>query len=186
VTDRNSVAGMVRALVAAKATGMRLIAGCRLDLVDNVSILVWPEDRAAWSRLTRLLSVGKGRADAQRGEKGRCFLYWEDVEAHAEGLVAALAPGLDGPREAELAMMADIFGRRGHVALTHHRRPGDKLRLYETAEAPAASAFARSPPAMSSTIRPTGACCRTWSPPSGTSARSTISASAASASPTAT
>jgi error-prone DNA polymerase len=135
VTDRNSVAGLVRALIAAKATDMRLVAGCRLDLVDGASLLVWPEDRAAWSRLTRLLSTGKGRADAQRGEKGRAFLYWEDVEAHAQGLVAALVPDLGGPREGDLAMMADIFGRRGHVALTHYRRPGDKLRLYETAEA---------------------------------------------------
>jgi error-prone DNA polymerase len=134
VTDRNSVAGLVRALIAAKATGCRLIAGCRLDLVDNVSLLVWPEDRAAWSRLTRLLSVGKGRADAQRGEKGKAFLYWEDVEAHSQGLVAALVPGMEGPREDELAMMADIFGRNGHVALTHHRRPGDAPRLHRTAE----------------------------------------------------
>ncbi len=99
ITDRNSVAGLVRALIAAQATGCRLVAGCRLDLVDHASILVWPEDRAAWSRLTRLLSIGKGRADAQRGQKGQCFLYWEDVEAHATGLVAALVPGLD-PHEA--------------------------------------------------------------------------------------
>jgi error-prone DNA polymerase len=99
-----------------------------------VSILVWPEDRAAWSRLTRLLTIGKSRADAQRGQKGQCFLYWEDVEAHARGLVAALVPDLEGPREAELMMMAGIFGADGHVALTHHRRPGDALRLHETAE----------------------------------------------------
>jgi error-prone DNA polymerase len=134
VADRNSVAGLVRALVASRATGCRLIAGCRLDLVDGASILVWPQDRAAWSRLTRLLSIGKGRADPQHGEKGKCFLHWEDVEAHAGGLVAALVPGLGKPQEAELAMMADIFGCDGHVALTHHRRPGDKLRLHETAE----------------------------------------------------
>jgi error-prone DNA polymerase len=134
VTDRNSVAGLVRALVAQKATGCRLIAGCRLDLVDDASILVWPEHRAAWSRLTRLLSLGKGRADAQRGQKGQCFLYWEDVEAHAHGLVAALVPGLKEPGEAQLAAFADIFGRDGHLALTHHRRPGGKLRLHRTAE----------------------------------------------------
>ena len=134
VVDRNSVAGLVRALVASGATGCRLIAGCRLDLADQVSILVWPENRAAWSRLTRLLSIGKSRVDAQRGEKGQCRLFWEDVEAHAKGLVAALVPGLEEPREAELAMMADIFGRDAHVALTHHRRPGDKLRLHRTAE----------------------------------------------------
>ena len=33
VVDRNSLAGIVRAHVAAKATGMRLIVGCRLDLL---------------------------------------------------------------------------------------------------------------------------------------------------------
>jgi error-prone DNA polymerase len=42
ITDRNSVAGLVRGLVAAEATGCRLVAGCRLDLADNVSLLVWP------------------------------------------------------------------------------------------------------------------------------------------------
>ena len=132
IVDRNSVAGLVRGLIAEKATGCRLVAGCRLDLVDGSSILVWPEDRAAWSRLTRLLSTGKSRADAQRGEKGKCFLHWEDVDAHAAGLVAALVPNDAEPREGELAMMADVFGRRGHVALTHRRRPGDALRLYRT------------------------------------------------------
>lgn len=69
LTDRNSVAGVVRGLVAAEqisAQGhaIRMISGCRLDLVDGASLLVWPEDRLAWSRLTRLLTLGKSRADA--------------------------------------------------------------------------------------------------------------------------
>src|SRR3712207_344857 len=121
VVDRNSVAGLARGLVAAQATGCRLVAGCRLALADDASILVWPEDRAAWSRLTRLLSEGKKRANPQCGEKGRCFLHWEDVEAYSQGLVAALVPRGGEPSESDLAMMADIFGERGHVALTHYR-----------------------------------------------------------------
>ena len=132
VTDSNSVAGMVRALVAAKATDMRLVPGCRLDLVDGDSLLVWPEDREAWSRLTRLLSLGKGRADAQRGEKGRCFLYWEDVALWSEGLVAALVPDEpDARTEYGLAWMAELFGDRAHLALSYRRRPGDRLRLHQ-------------------------------------------------------
>ncbi|MEI9927455.1 MAG: error-prone DNA polymerase [Sphingomonas sp.] len=131
VTDRNSVGGIVRALVAAEATGVRLVTGCRLDLVDGTAILVWPEDLAAWSRLTRLLTLGKGRANAQKGEKGRCFLHWEDVAAHADGLVAALVPGIaDAGDPLALRWMAEVFGERGHVALTLHRRPGDALRLH--------------------------------------------------------
>jgi error-prone DNA polymerase len=131
VTDRNSVAGVVRALVAAETVGIRSIPGCRLDLVDGTSLLVWPEDRPAWSRLTYLLTLGKSRADPQHGEKGKCFLHWEDVAGHAEGLVAALVPGLaDTGDPLALRWMADVFGKNGHLCLTQHRRPGDAMRLH--------------------------------------------------------
>src|SRR5882757_3065476 len=115
ITDRNSVGGVVRALVAAEEVSrqgysIRMIAGCRLDLVDGTSILVWPGDRPAWSRLTRLLTLGKGRANAQKGEKGQCFLHWEDVAHHAEGMVGALVPGLaDHGDPVAMRWMADAF-----------------------------------------------------------------------------
>ena len=67
IADRNSLAGIVRAHEAAKATGVRLIVGCRLDLADGTSLLVYPTDRAAYARLCRLLSLGK-----RRGGKGAC------------------------------------------------------------------------------------------------------------------
>ena len=139
VTDRNSVAGMVRALYAAEqlakeGLAIRSIPGCRLDLVDGTSLLVWPEDRAAWSRLTRMLTRGKARADPQRGEKGKCFLHWEDVAGHAEGMVAALIPDRGMPEERALEWMANLFAGRGHVCLTYYRRPGDTLRLHRLAE----------------------------------------------------
>ena len=140
VTDRNSVAGLVRSLYATdeirkdKGFDIRLIAGCRLDLVSGASVLVWPEDLAAWSRLTRLLSLGNKRADPRAGEKGKCFLHWDDVASYSQGLVASLVPGPDGADEAELRWMADIFGSdRGHVCLTHLRRPNDNRRLSRTA-----------------------------------------------------
>jgi error-prone DNA polymerase len=42
IADRNSLAGIVRAHEAAKATDLRLIVGCRLDLPDGMSVLVYP------------------------------------------------------------------------------------------------------------------------------------------------
>ena len=54
IVDRNSLAGIVRAHEAAKATGVRLIVGCRLDLIDGMSVLVYPTDRPAYARLCRL------------------------------------------------------------------------------------------------------------------------------------
>ena len=129
VTDHNTVAGLVKALIAAKATNVRLVAGCRLDLMDGTGLLVWPEDRAAWSRFTRLLTIGKGRVDRKKGEKGQCFLHWEDVAAWSDGLVAALVPEeADRVTGIALAQMADIFGDRAHLALSHRRRPGEAAR----------------------------------------------------------
>jgi error-prone DNA polymerase len=131
IADRNTVGGLVKALRAGRERGVRLIAGCRLELMDGSALLVWPEDRAAWSRLTRLLSIGKARIDRKKGEKGQCFLHWEDVACWSDGLIAALIPDeADRVAEIALAQMADIFGDRAHLALTHRRRPGEAKRLH--------------------------------------------------------
>lgn len=57
ITDRNSLAGIVRAHEAAKVTGVGLVVGCRLDLTDFPSLLIYPTDRAAYGRLCRLLTL---------------------------------------------------------------------------------------------------------------------------------
>lgn len=129
VVDRNSLAGIVRAHEAAKATGVRLIVGCRLDLACGMSALVYPMDRAAYARLCRLLTLGKGRAG-----KGRCRLDWPDLEAHAEGLIAVLVPDLaDEVCGMRLRRLREAFGNRAYLALTLRRRPNDQLRLHELA-----------------------------------------------------
>ncbi len=130
IADLGSVAGIVRAWSGQKATGVRLIAGARVMLDDGRSLLLYPTDKAAWSRLTRLLTIGKTRAG-----KGGCHLAWSDVEAHAEGLVAILIPDMPTPTLAsDLGDLCRVFGDRGHLALSFRRRPGDAMRLYELNE----------------------------------------------------
>ncbi|MFD2184944.1 PHP domain-containing protein [Rhodoplanes azumiensis] len=81
IADRNSVAGVVRAHEAAKEHGVRLAVGARLVFADGTpDILAYPQDRAAWGRLTRLLTLGKRRAG-----KGECTLYFDDLITSAEG-----------------------------------------------------------------------------------------------------
>jgi error-prone DNA polymerase len=127
ICDRNSVAGIVRAHVAAKATGVRLIIGCELVLRDGMTVLVYPNDRAAYGRLCRLLSLGKARAG-----KGQCDLDLTDLAAYAQGLIAILVPDQADPLCAQqLKKLAAIFGPDAYMALTLRRRPGDALRLYE-------------------------------------------------------
>ena len=55
ITDRNSLAGIVRAHVAAKAKGIRMITGCRLDLKDGASLLAYPTNKEAYTNLCELL-----------------------------------------------------------------------------------------------------------------------------------
>ncbi|MFB2604095.1 PHP domain-containing protein, partial [Rhizobium phaseoli] len=127
IADRNSLAGIVRALEASRATGLRLVVGCRLDLQDDMSILAYPTDRAAYSRLTRLLTLGKSR-----GGKAKCILTLDDVALYAEGLIGILVPDLpDETCAIQLRKMAEVFGDRAYVSLCLRRRPNDQMRLHE-------------------------------------------------------
>jgi error-prone DNA polymerase len=128
ITDRNSVAGIVRAHQAAREVGIRLLVGARLDLRDGMSLLAYPEDRAAYGRLTTLLTLGKRRAP-----KGECHLDYGDVVAHGAGLVVALLPpagadrvSLAAHRETAARIAGDFAGRAYLVA--HHLYRGDDAR----------------------------------------------------------
>ena len=89
ITDRNSLAGVVRGHMAAKEAGLAFAPGCRLVFMDGTpDILVWPEDRAGYANLCELLTAGKRRAP-----KGECHLTLEDLLAHGQGLLmAGVAP----------------------------------------------------------------------------------------------
>ena len=131
VTDHNSVAGIVRAYQAAKEIGIRLVVGCRLDLGDGMSLLAFPEDRAAYGRLTRLLTSGKRRAP-----KGECRLDYADLAAHGDGQIVIVLPSEDlyarGGWE-EFACFADRvaadFADRAYLAAHHLYRGDDARRL---------------------------------------------------------
>ncbi|HWN49451.1 MAG TPA: error-prone DNA polymerase [Xanthobacteraceae bacterium] len=89
IADRNSVAGVVRAHQAAKEKDLKFAPGARLVFADGTpDILAYPQDRAAWGRLTRLLTLGKCRA-----EKGQCLLTRDDLVAHIAGLNLIVLPG---------------------------------------------------------------------------------------------
>ncbi|WP_349358611.1 error-prone DNA polymerase [Stappia sp.] len=136
ICDRNSLAGVVRAHVAAKEAGLRLAVGCRLVFCDGTpDVLAWPRDRAAYGRLTRLLTLGNRRA-----EKGDCHLTLADLLDWGEGLLLAVAPdSRDAAREE--ATLPDLFGRltatfadRPRLAVALGHGPDDRRRLDRLAE----------------------------------------------------
>lgn len=87
ITDRNSLAGIVRAHIAAKAKGIRIIPACRLDLLDGPSLLAYPTCKEAYGQLSALLSEGNLRA-----EKGQCHLFKQDVYQYAAGIKFMAVP----------------------------------------------------------------------------------------------
>jgi error-prone DNA polymerase len=87
LTDRNTFAGVVRAYQVAKDRNIRLIPGVRLDLLDGPSLLAYPTDKAAYARLSALLTHGNLRA-----EKEKCFISKRDVYQHAEGSYFIIIP----------------------------------------------------------------------------------------------
>jgi error-prone DNA polymerase len=124
ICDRNSLAGVVRAWSEmqdrlAAGDKVRALTGCRLDFVDGApSLLVYPSDREAYGRLTRLLTLGQRRA-----EKGECELRYGDFLDHAEGQLVLVVPPerLDEVFEAELKRIA---GELPDVWLAAARRYG--------------------------------------------------------------
>ena len=111
IADRNSVAGVVRAHTKAKEAGVRIAVGARLVFADGTpDILAYPQDRAAWGRLTRLLTLGKRRA-----EKGDCILGLPDLLDYIQGLNLIVLP----PARVESAKLADVLTR---LAQTTARR----------------------------------------------------------------
>ncbi len=104
ITDRNTLAGVVRAHVAAKEAGLRLIIGARLDLEDAPSLVCLPSDRKAYGRLCRLLSLGQGRAI-----KGQCSLVLADVAAYGEGQNFIVLPPFDWEWRQALSPQAQGF-----------------------------------------------------------------------------
>ncbi len=124
IADRATLGGLVRAHQRAKETGVRLIPGCRLDPTDAPAVLVYPTDRAAWSRLARLLTLGKRRAG-----KGGCRLAWDDLAAASEGMLAILLADAPETLPAALDRAREAFADRAFLALTPRRQPNEAVRL---------------------------------------------------------
>ena len=137
ITDRNSLAGIVRGHMAARAAGIRFIPACRLDLVDGASLLAYPTDIAAYGRLSALLTLGNLRT-----EKGKCELYKADVYAHREGILFLAVPpdrlnnrfALDAVFLSDLSEYRQHFGCSLYLAASYNYQGQDAKRLFRLAE----------------------------------------------------
>ncbi|MGA0059302.1 MAG: error-prone DNA polymerase [Planctomycetota bacterium] len=117
ITDRDGVQGIVRAYVAGREHGVRIVVGSEVTVADGSTAVLLVQDRAGYANLCRLVTTGR-----LRSAKGACVVEPREVLDHADGLVA-LWKG-DQP---ELGVLKDAFGSRLYALVTRHRRDEDAL-----------------------------------------------------------
>jgi error-prone DNA polymerase len=90
LTDECSLAGVVRAHVAAKQHGLPLIIGTELTCIDELKLVVLATDRASYGAMSRLISRAR-RATS----KGRYLLARTDLENALDGCLIVWLPRAD-------------------------------------------------------------------------------------------
>lgn len=122
ITDDHSLAGVVRAHVAAKAVGLKLLIGAEVQPVGHSRVMLYAMNRAGYGRLCRLLTGGRTAVP-----KGECRIEWSDVVEHSDGLLATVVldpSGVPG-QEQELPKWKDAFGDRLYGLGALHQGPHD-------------------------------------------------------------
>ncbi|TWU19661.1 error-prone DNA polymerase [Allorhodopirellula heiligendammensis] len=127
LTDRESIAGVVRGHAPAKELGLQYIVGTEVHPIDAPAMVLWPTDRAAYGRMCRLLSLGRMRC-----EKGRCELGFHDIAAFSEGILAGVIVdsssdevALNHSRSFLRGPFRDVFDDGGYMLASFHRGVDD-------------------------------------------------------------
>jgi error-prone DNA polymerase len=134
LTDECSLAGAVRAHLAARDAGLPLILGSELTLVDGTKLVLLAPDRAGYGDLCELLTRGRRRA-----QKGRYALARDDVAALGRGCLALWLPSIDPRTEPDAAglatggFVAEAFRGNAWIGVELFAGAGDRLRLAQYA-----------------------------------------------------
>ena len=131
ITDRNTLAGIVRAHTFARKKNIKFIPACRLDLKDGPGLLMYPTDKAAYSQLSNLLTKGNLRT-----EKGKCDLYKQDVYEYCKGSRFIVIPpslnakfDFDDEFKRDLKEYKEVFGDQLFIAASRVYSGDDAKKL---------------------------------------------------------
>ncbi len=102
ITDECSLAGAVRAHIAAKEYSIKLIIGAEFVLTDGMKLVLLATGRQAYGDLSQLITTAR-----RRGDKGSYRLDWADVETGAGECLLLLVP----QRERELEQAQRVARR---------------------------------------------------------------------------
>ncbi|HEX4781721.1 MAG TPA: PHP domain-containing protein, partial [Usitatibacter sp.] len=126
ITDECSVAGVVRAHVAAKESGMKLIIGTELALADGMKLVLLATHIRGYEAMCELITLGRRAAD-----KGEYRLEGKDLPREPEGLEAIWIPPakIDELARGQGRWIAERFHGHAWIAVELHRGSDDGARL---------------------------------------------------------
>src|SRR5712691_9343609 len=129
VTDECSLAGVVRAHVAAKDVGLFLVIGSEIRLQDGPRLVLLATDREGYGNLSELITRGR-----RRTKKGSYSLDWSDLDSGLPGCLALLTfphpcPLQKGEGEKHARSVAERFPDRAWIAAELLQGPDDRARL---------------------------------------------------------
>jgi error-prone DNA polymerase len=124
ITDECSVAGAVRAHMAAKLLQLKLLVGAEFRLECGLKLVAIAIDRHGYGRLCRLISRGRRAA-----RKGAYSLTREAVAASGLEQCFILWVPATQPRKEEAQWLSDCFGTKVRIAVGLFLDGTDKQRL---------------------------------------------------------
>ena len=125
LTDECSLAGIVRAHVAAKAARLKLIVGSEVRLGDGLKLVLLAPDRKAYGALCALITAGRRGA-----RKGSYALSRKDLDTDLKGLLALCL----SESEPDARWVGERFPGRGWLAAELHCGPNDAEKLRQLEE----------------------------------------------------
>ena len=123
ITDECSLAGMVRAHVAAKEHGLKLIVGAEFRITDGPKLVLLATDREAYGNLSQLITAAR-----RRSQKGSYRIGWDDFDTGVPGCLVLLAPD-EQPGLEDAQRVARSFAGRAWIAAELLSGPDDRARL---------------------------------------------------------
>jgi error-prone DNA polymerase len=138
ITDECSVAGVVRAHVAAKGQQLKLIIGSELRLACGLKLVALATNRRGYGRLCRLITRGrrsaaKGeysltRADLEENGLEHCLILWLPQKTRS-GIPGREGQDLEHPDREEARWLEEHFSGRLWIAVELLRDGADREHL---------------------------------------------------------
>jgi error-prone DNA polymerase len=130
LTDECSLAGAVRAHLAARDAGLPLIVGSELVLTDGLKLVLLATDRASYGDLSQLITRGRRSAS-----KGAYRITRDDIAKLGARCLALWLPALDlrtavdGNALHDAQWIRGVFADRAWIGVELLARAGDAARL---------------------------------------------------------